>query len=349
MNKITTVTDEQIAFAASYREKWQSVAVSTEPINQKDCTEIIKHLYQRLHAKEPEILFFKSPSEALKSKGEFIKNSRDLYQRFCQIEHFIENEIHKNLNFSPSVWDSLNELRNIEDIGQSIGTNYSIMNQLKTNFKKFSQSVCYSWIRPSENISNSTCQNDYLISTLNLIERDKIKSLWELMKKLDEQMGWYNLLPNVCIVSDRPCILKFDNQNKIHMDGAPAIEFSDGFSIFAFHGTILPKKYGQIPSNQWNPLWLLEKTSDEMRRTLINGMGFELIRNSFHLKEVDELENYRLWQVKDEILGKPIVLLTHNTNQGLITHSVAPRLRKVEKALEWLHLRYCQEDIVSGN
>jgi hypothetical protein len=162
-------------------------------------------------------------------------------------------------------------------------------------------------------------------------------------------MGWYNLLEGVCVVCDRPRIMNFDDNRALHMDGAPAVEYADGFSVYAFHGTVLPKKCGEISSNEWNPQWLLEKNSDKMRRTLLSGMSFEAIQETLQLKEIDTWKKYRLWEVENGTKGKPIVLLTKETAQGIHTDSVAARLKKAKKAVEWLHLRYCQEDMFDGN
>jgi hypothetical protein len=346
MKKYTKLTIEQIALTSHYQKKWQSIAASIESINQEICTELVEKLYKELAAPKPEILFFESPYKALKECGELIKNSKMLSQDILTLERKTGEEIHSSFKFTPNIWHKLEELRNVENIGQWMGMNYSIMGQLNIKLKKISPKINSWWFRPSENIANFTCSRDFLISTLSL---NISMSSWELFKSLDEQMGWYDPRAKVCIVCDRPRIMNFDEKRELHMDGAPAVEYADGFSVYAFHGTVLPKKYGEIPSNKWDPCWLLEKTSDKMRRTLLSGMSFESIKDTLNLKEIDSSKEYRLWTFENETKGKPIVLLTKETDQGIVTDSVAARLKKVKKAVEWLHLRYCQEDIFDGD
>jgi hypothetical protein len=344
MRKYTKLTVEQITLASQYRKKWQLIATSIETINHEICAELVKRLYKELAAQEPEILFFKSPHEALKNRGEFIQKTSAFSQVIHDFERKIVEEIYSGFTFSPSTWNKLKDLYNIDDTEQWMGMNYSVMEQLKINFKKLYSSTCCEWFRPSE---SNIYDGDFLISTLelNIISM----SSWQLFKCLNEQMGWYNPLVDICIICDRPRIMNFDEKRELHMDGAPAVEYADGFSVYAFHGTVLPKKYGEIPSNKWDPCWLLEKTSDKMRRTLLSGMSFESIRDTLNLKEIDSSKEYRLWTVENETKGKPIVLLTKETDQGIVTDSVAARLKKVKKAVEWLHLRYCQEDIFDGD
>jgi hypothetical protein len=346
MTKPIKLTVEQAALAPAFREKWQSVAKSTKPINKPICRELSKHLYRELGQGEPEILFFDSPYAALKDKGEFIENNRTLSQNLLAYEHKITGQIHSDIQLSLGSWNMLESLRNIEDIGQWMGVNYAIFKPLRANFRKLSDPTCYEWFRPSENIANSRCQEDFLLSLFNC---DSVKASWETLKNLDERMGWYRLLPEICIVCDRPSRMKFDEQRKIHMNAAPAIEYADGFSLYAFHGTILPQRYGQVSSDEWEPQWLLEKNSDEIRRALIKGMSFEKISGSLNLNKIDTCKNYILWSVENKTKGKPIVLLTCETSQKIIVNSVAPRLKSIRKAIEFLNTRHCQEDVFSGD
>ncbi|MEH1839447.1 MAG: DUF6745 domain-containing protein [Nostoc sp.] len=40
----------------------------------------------------------------------------------------------------------------------------------------------------------------------------------------------------VCIVCDRPCKLSFDEENMLHAEGEPALQFPDDYSVYACHG-----------------------------------------------------------------------------------------------------------------
>lgn len=53
-----------------------------------------------------------------------------------------------------------------------------------------------------------------------------------------------NRFKEVCLICDRPTKLFFDNQNRLHAQGKPAIQYADGFSLYSYHGVTLPEKYG---------------------------------------------------------------------------------------------------------
>ncbi|MBW4602386.1 MAG: hypothetical protein KME29_23180 [Calothrix sp. FI2-JRJ7] len=63
----------------------------------------------------------------------------------------------------------------------------------------------------------------------------------------------------MCFVCERPTKLSFDDQNRLHADGEPAIEYADGFKVYSYHGTTLPEKYGEVLAKQWKAHWLLEE------------------------------------------------------------------------------------------
>ncbi len=48
--------------------------------------------------------------------------------------------------------------------------------------------------------------------------------------------GFIFLFENVCIACDRPYKLSFDQQNSLHGEGKYALEFIDGYGVYAYHG-----------------------------------------------------------------------------------------------------------------
>ena len=60
----------------------------------------------------------------------------------------------------------------------------------------------------------------------------------DCLQQLAENCGWIFPFENVCFVCDRPRKLSFDSEDRLHAEGEPAIQFADGFSIFAQHGAI---------------------------------------------------------------------------------------------------------------
>lgn len=52
------------------------------------------------------------------------------------------------------------------------------------------------------------------------------------------------------MITPKPSVIRFDSNGELHGEGIPAIAY-EGFNIYAYHGVILPEKYGQVHPNQW--------------------------------------------------------------------------------------------------
>ncbi|WP_333294069.1 DUF6745 domain-containing protein [Microcoleus sp. K1-B1] len=112
--------------------------------------------------------------------------------------------------------------------------------------------------------------SDFYISVLNG-DRDTVK--WRAFQLLVANCGWIYPFENTCIVCDRPRILSFDSEHRLHAKGGPAIQFADGYSLYAYHGVTLPEKYGKIHPNEWRSEWLLEEENTELKKFLIETIG----------------------------------------------------------------------------
>ncbi len=80
---------------------------------------------------------------------------------------------------------------------------------------------------------------DYCISVLNChCDRQK----WNALQFLIKDCGLFFPYENLCLICDRPRILSFDDQKLPHAEGgAPAIQFADGFSVYANYGVRLSR------------------------------------------------------------------------------------------------------------
>lgn len=96
---------------------------------------------------------------------------------------------------------------------------------------------------------------------------------WEIFSGLAELCSWSFLYEKKCVLCERPRLLSFDSKNRLHGEGEPAIQFANGYSLYAYRGVIIPEKYGKIPPSQWKGKWLLEEADPRLKKVLIHGLG----------------------------------------------------------------------------
>lgn len=177
---------------------------------------------------------------------------------------------------------------------------------------------------------------DFYVSVLNYYYS---KKRWETLQSLSRFCGWISPFEKFCIVCDRPLHLRFDNQNILHAEGEPAIEFTDGFSLYSYHGVTLPEKYGKIHPQQWQSQWLLTEENAELRRVLIQGIGYARICQELQAIELDTWQEYTLLKIDNNVDIEPIYLLKMTCPSTSFIHAlrVPPNMNSAREAICWVN------------
>ncbi len=175
---------------------------------------------------------------------------------------------------------------------------------------------------------------DFCVSVLDC---DCDRSGWEALQLLTQSCGWVIQLEKACLVCDRPRELHFDEENRLHRVGEPAILFADGYRLYAYHGTRLPEKYGVWHPHQWQSRWLLEEPNAELRRVLIQGIGYGRICQELQAIEIDSWREYTLLRINSQIDIEPIYLLKMTCPSTGHIHAVRvpPYLQSAREAIRW--------------
>lgn len=186
------------------------------------------------------------------------------------------------------------------------------------------------------NIQNFMEMIDFCISVLEC-RHDRNK--WQALQGLVNECGFVLQLENTCLVCDRPIQLSQDTQNRFHAEGEPAIKFIDGYRLYAYHGVKLPEKYGLLHPNRWQAQWLLSEKNAELRRVLIQGIGYSRICQELQAVELDSWREYTLLRIDNDIDVEPIYLLKMTCPSTNYIHAtrVPPDISTAREAISWVN------------
>lgn len=345
--KITKLTPEQEALIPVYLEKWKNIALSTERIDRDKAVEAVKQAYEFIGEKEPEILFFKSPCRALQNFSRHID-----FESECKIpnKYGLRDQLTTQLNSKlrdtlqnqcSQIWILLEKQL---DNSFLIELSNSIERDLKFQgfYSSFSRFIMFSCIQ--FDIWNFHAGRfDFCISVLNCYYPEKE---WLIFQSLVKNCGWIFPFENICIVSERPQTLLFDRENRFHAEGKPAIEFADGYSIYAHHGTTLPFIYGKHHPKEWQPSWLLRERNAELRKILIQEIGYSRIIEELQAIELDSYQEYTLLKINSDIDIEPIYLLKMicPSTQDIHVLRVPPQIKTAHEAITWVNWDIPPED-----
>jgi leucine-rich repeat protein SHOC2 len=126
------------------------------------------------------------------------------------------------------------------------------------------------------------------------------------------------------------------------LDSMPKLENVD------FFGVSLPRRYWTKLSD-WNPQWLLDEENAELRRALIQQVGYERACQVLNIDELDNWREYSLLRIDDienfydieanEVIIEPMVLLKMTCPSTGHIHilRVPPEMTSAEAAITWIN------------
>ena len=324
-----SITPEHKTLIEAGRHKWETLAKPTQLIDSKKAAAAVKAAYNALGFGVPEIIFCNSPTEA--------------------ISQF-------KLRYNYSIWGYGLEEPVINALRPLI-LSIKLRRQFSEGPIVWEEQVCRKMKRDLSywHHSSATVTRTYLVDALALIDfyifslgivfRPEFLKVVESMKQLLAECGWIFMFHNVCYVCSRPTKLSLDTEYRLHAEGEAAIAFADGYSLYFHHGVILPEKYGQIHPDLWQAQWLLEERNAELKRILIQKIGYDRICQELAVTELDSWQEYTLLSIEfnddfdREGNAKPVYLLKMTCPSTGYIHAlrVPPDVRSAQEAIRWVN------------
>ncbi|MEG5112886.1 leucine-rich repeat domain-containing protein, partial [Microcoleus sp. A2-C5] len=279
---------EHKALIEACRQKWGTLVNSTEPISNPKVAAAVKSVCEILGLKASEITFCSSPNGGVAQIPLKRSNDTDLIKRLTKRvkdalhPFFLITELRQELS-ELSIWE--------EQLKQQLNSNF-------LDYWKYSQSIF-----TPKYLVEALAVAEFCVSGLGVVLKPELQKFFECLNQLLAECGWIILLDDTCIVCSRPCQLRLDSEYRLHAEGEPALEFPDGYKIYSYHGVTLPEKYGQIHPNLWQAQWLLEEKNAELRRVLIQGIGYARICSELQAIELDCWKEYTLLKIDADIDG----------------------------------------------
>ncbi|MFQ4143472.1 DUF6745 domain-containing protein [Chlorogloeopsis sp. ULAP02] len=363
------LTPEQENLILFYRQKWRKIALSTERINRQQATKAVKEIYKLCNLDEPEVIFCESPYEAMSKTLPKLEhlilqplNWIFLQLRLGVLKFFsVQRQIHIDnlaLRRSSDIHTHIQTTLYFKFISQmkyiaqqlKIDLADTIELQIDTNITELYHQLTEqlgekydSNFIPAASFCSYCSWLDFWSSALHYKGDQKLLHIFKLVA---ESCGWIFPYQRVAVVCDRPTNIRFDNQNRLHAEGEPAIQFADGYSLYAHHGVTLPEKYGKLHPHQWQSSWLLEEKNAELRRVLIQGIGYARIIEQLQAIELDSYQEYTLLKIENEVDVEAIYLLKMTCPSTGFIHvlRVPPDIKSAREAIVWVNWGIAPEE-----
>jgi internalin A len=332
------------------RQKY--LTLSTTPIDAQKATETVKKIYAAIGREAPQVIVCSSPQVASIKLPKQLKIS--WISQLQKWEIGVKDLVRGNrllgelfqwvdVGCSGQVWQgALSHETKLEPSADDI-LNYSEFQNLVDNYREslggdiMAEPYYVSPLTPTDMVEEIHW-TEFLIAKFGVTLDQKAQELFRCKQQLFEDCGWIFPFENICLVCDRPLHIRFDSANELHAEGEPAIAFADGYSLYFHHGVKLPEKYGKVHSDLWQAEWLLSESNAELRRVLIERIGYDRICQQLQAVELDGWQEYTLLKI-DNADVEPIYLLKMTCPSTGFIHAlrVPPDVRSAKEAIRWVN------------
>jgi len=144
---------------------------------------------------------------------------------------------------------------------------------------------------------------DYYNKVLKLEKQtERLSGLWLVAKSA----GWFLPYEKICWVSERHNRREL-KEGKIHCEGAPAIQYPDGFSVWGLNGVRVTKEIAETPFDKLDVKLILQEKNAEVRREIVRKIGIERVCKELNAKTIEKGKDHA---------GNPCELLLLDLQDG---------------------------------
>ncbi len=270
-------------------ERWTQIAKLTTPIDRKAVEKAIRALYQchsqREYFYEPEFVYYGSPMAMICDKDAIAHDHEGRSGPLHAINRSILDLVYRSKGIWPGVDDS-----QAEEFVQSIGYNFL--------------APILGMIGHARDIYTGAWG-----CTRCIIKQDPI--LRELLVAQARECHFWMPHMQYARVSQRPTLINMNEEGKWHSDdGVPALQYSDGWTLWAWKGRICPEKY----VNKKVTIRAIQKEDNqEFRSILMDRYGLDRYVVDAKLRLLHEDEYGKLYALDDTPWSAKVTLVVNSS------------------------------------
>src|SRR6185436_10480475 len=106
-------------------------------------------------------------------------------------------------------------------------------------------------------------------------------------RALCEQAGYSICFEKLAFIGARPLTIARSG-TRLHRENGPAVEYPDGFALYALNGIRMKEAYVMTASEHLDPSTVLQETNADQRRELIRKIGIERMLSVLQHKSLDK-------------------------------------------------------------
>lgn len=134
------------------------------------------------------------------------------------------------------------------------------------------------------------CRNKFCEEVLGEKYSKQDSELLDLWSEIAQSCDWFWPYKGVCVLSERPIVCRFNDlpigQCVIHCPDGPAAAYRDGFAVYAWNGTVIPRAW-IMEKDTVDPTLALTWENIEQRRALCEILGWSKVLSMVKTTVID--------------------------------------------------------------
>lgn len=282
---IEKLTDEQIARFPDYVKKWTDIGLSTEPLNFEEAKRHAADAYKVAKLEPPKYWFrFGSPETAVNaifmvdSLSNFSDKDTDtevVGDTSKWIKIFDNMYEQYSAQFKDIEWNDNVKARMLSVVSKAYA-GPDLYTKLKGHFDNFMYgNHDAAWLS----------FYDFFYQEFDLECTHDLIPSFELAKNC----GWWSAYGDVCFLQDRPSKIVMNEENVLHNENGPAIEYPDGSKVYCLEGMWFPEVVVMDP-HLISLEMIDEESNSEKRRIMLERYGYERYFQKANCTVIDQDE-----------------------------------------------------------
>lgn len=277
--KISELTQEQKAKMPAYVDKWIKIGTDTKRLNYDRTLDIVNDVQKHILKVEPTpIIIFNNPIEAWVACNYATQGHKINELKQCVEDYF---------NGKKPSW------KVSQFVSPYLNGSFSAPTFAFYDFFKYEMGVVFNAKgTPVEGVTSAT------------LSVDELYEIWKSTTELGLIYPLNNVtgtVQNMCIVCEKPSVVKLNDKGVIHCDGDAAVRY-EGYGdmiIYALNGITVPDWLALTPSSQIPVERIHEIKNADVKAEFVRKIGVERLLSMG--KKIDSHESYKdEWWTKSE-------------------------------------------------
>jgi hypothetical protein len=259
---IEKLTEQQVQQLAVYRERWWEIGLATGPCNHQRVEQAIDELYQCAGLAPPrQKIWVKSPLAGCIAAAQLCQVRAQVWDQVrAQVRAQVGAQVRAQVR--DQVWDQV-WAQVWDQVWAQVGA--QVWDQVRAQVGAQVGNCGY-----GTHDANWLAFYEYFWQECAINE---VKRLSGLIQLAQAGCGWWWPFEGSVILSERPSRLMRDDEHRLHCENGAALQYPDGFAIYAWHGVRLDPWMIKEPE-RITPEVVLQKENQEIRRALLEIYGY---------------------------------------------------------------------------